>query len=252
MEVSDLFEILEETPDLLVVNKSGDLVCHPTKGDAYSSLIGRLRLYFQEQPQVQPSFINRLDRETSGIILIAKSPETHASMQRAFQQKHVVKIYHAIVHGCPREKSGCIDQPLGRDPGGPVIIKQTILPTGAPSVTEWSLLKGGEKFSLLEVRPQTGRLHQIRVHLSSIGHPIVGDKIYGPDPRHYLEFIQTGWTPKLARDLLTPRQLLHACELRIPDLRCKKERSWKAGTPPDLEKFLEEHLQICEEQICKV
>ncbi len=191
-ETQSLFEIIDETDDYLVINKCGDLVCHPTKGDAYSSLIGRLRVYFSNQPEVRPSFVNRLDRETSGVILIAKNPQVHASMQQAFQQNRIQKVYSAIVYGKPVHRAGIIEQPLGRDKNSEVTIKQTIQSDGATSITKWKVTYASTEFSLLEVRPQTGRLHQIRVHLASIGHPIVGDKLYGPDPRFYLEFVRHG------------------------------------------------------------
>jgi len=233
-----LFQILEESDDLLVINKTGDLVCHPTKGDEYSSLIGRLRLYFASQPEIKPSFINRLDRETSGVILIAKHPGAHTDAQRLFESGAVEKIYVAIVKGKPVTEEGVIDAPLGREPGSQVLVKQTVLAEGTPSRTHWKLLKSNGKFSLLEVRPETGRLHQIRAHLSFIGLPLVGDKIYGPDPSLFLEFIVTGWTAKLKRRLLVPRQMLHASALKMSGL--EKKWHWEAPIPEDMGLFLEE------------
>lgn len=249
-----LFEILDETPDWLAVNKPGNLVCHPTKGGPDSSLIGRLRLYFAGQPEVRPSFVNRLDRETSGVVLIAKNPQTHALMQRAFQQGRVEKIYRAVVQGVPAQPEGEINLPLAREPDAEIVIRQAVQSTGAPSLTRWKLLHpvaGTDtvepsvartgSFSILEVRPQTGRLHQIRVHLASLGHPIVGDKLYGPDPRLYLEFIRTGWTPTLEKQLLVPRQLLHAAELRIGRSDGGELGCWKAAVPADMTSFLQRH-----------
>jgi 23S rRNA pseudouridine1911/1915/1917 synthase len=234
--VNPLFEIIEETEDFLILNKPGGLVCHPTKGDAYSSLIGRLRLYFENKPEVKPSFVNRLDRETSGIIVIAKNPATHAGMQKSFEGGQVEKTYWAVVHGIPKEISGAIDKPLGREPGAEVVIKQTILEGGSSSQTSWQLLHQANDFSILEVKPKTGRLHQIRVHLSSIGHPIVGDKLYGPDSRLYLEFIQTGWTPTLEEKLLTSRQMLHAIALKV--FYKEKYWEWKSSVPEDMQYFI--------------
>jgi 23S rRNA pseudouridine1911/1915/1917 synthase len=235
-----LFDIIDESDDFLVVNKPGDLVCHPTKGDVYSSLISRLRLYFAEKPEVSPSFVNRLDRETSGVIVIAKNPETHAAMQRAFQEGNVEKTYLAIVQGIPHSESGVIDQPLAREPGAEVVIKQAIVEGGAASITSWKLLETGNQFSQLEVKPKTGRLHQIRVHLASIGHSIVGDKLYGPDWRLYLEFIRTGWTLDLEKKLLIQRQMLHATRLQVEFKN--KIWTWNAPIPSDMESFLEKHF----------
>ena len=237
MPTDTLFEIIEETADFLVVNKTGDLVCHPTKGDAYSSLIGRLRLYYANQPNVKPSFVNRLDRETSGVVLIAKHPVAHKTLQRQFDQRRVSKRYLAIVEGIPATDGGTIDQPIGREPGSVVIIKQAVIPDGMPSVTHWKKLGEGTGVTLLEVQPETGRLHQIRVHLSSIGHPIVGDKIYGPDPLFYLEFAKNGWNHMLEKRLKTRRQMLHAVEMGISDET--GIRQWKAPVPEDMRAFWE-------------
>lgn len=240
---SPLLDILDETTDLLALNKPGNLVCHPTKGDAYSSLISRLRLHYADRPEVQPSFVNRLDRETSGVILIAKNPATHASLQRAFTKGHVEKIYLAVVHGAMTDAEGEINQPLAREAGCEVGIKQSVQASGSPSVTRWKRLRVADTshgpLSLLEVRPETGRLHQIRVHLSSIGHPIVGDKIYGPDHRLYLEFIETGWTPALEARLVTSRQMLHACELKVRREDGETLGHWTAPVAADVLKFVE-------------
>jgi len=243
---TDLFECLDESDDWLVINKPANLVCHPTKGDALSSLIGRLRLYFPEQSGVQPSFVNRLDRETSGVVLIAKNPRAHAQLQRCFQNGHVEKVYFAIVHGVLGQNEGVIEKPIGRDSSSEIRIKQTILMNGQAAVTAWKCLSfshgGNTPFSMLEVRPQTGRLHQIRVHLSSIGHPIVGDKLYGPDPRLYLEFVRGGWTPALQKHLLVPRQMLHAAALRITRHGGTEVLEWKAPLPADMREFSYCHI----------
>lgn len=235
---SSLFEILDETEDYLVINKSGNLVCHPTKGDNYSSLIGQLRIYFSDQTGIRPSFVNRLDRETSGIVLVAKNPQTHALIQRSFQGNCVEKIYLAVVQGIPKESEGEIDQPIARDSRSEVAIKQAVSPNGAPSVTRWKQVRSMSPFSLLEVRPQTGRLHQIRVHLASIGHPIVGDKLYGPDSSFYLEFVRAGWTQKLEKHLLVKRQMLHAAELKISPNHRGSTWHWKAPVPKDMRDFI--------------
>jgi 23S rRNA pseudouridine1911/1915/1917 synthase len=232
---SPLFEVVDETSELLVINKPGDLVCHPTKGDEYSSLISRIRIYYQDQPQIKPSFINRLDRETSGIILIAKRPGVHARFQESFSRGVANKTYLAIVQGIPSTEQGEIQGCLTRDMDSIVHVKQRVHSTGTHSYTRWRLLGSSPGFSLLEVKPRTGRLHQIRVHLSSIGLPIVGDKIYGPDPQFYLDFIHQGWTPKLAERLFTSRQMLHAVELSFPE----QKLHWKTSIPSDMQDFLQ-------------
>lgn len=234
---SNLLEIVAESPDWCVLNKPGDLVCHPTKKGPTSSLIGRLRLHYEGRPEVQPSFVNRLDRETSGLVLVAKSPSAHKRLQAAWAGKSCEKSYLAIVHGTPREREGSIEQPLGKHPSAEVAILQAVVPGGAGSCTDWRLVEVMGGFSLLEVRPRTGRLHQIRVHLAWLGHPVVGDKLYGPDPRLYLEFIRTGWTPQLEERLLVSRQMLHAGRLAM-EVPGEGRLEWAAPPPADFAAFL--------------
>ena len=233
----NLLEIVAESPDWCVLNKPGDLVCHPTKKGPTSSLIGRLRLHYEGHPEVQPSFVNRLDRETSGLVLVAKSPAAHKRLQAAWGGESSEKAYLAIVHGTPREREGSIEQPLGKHPAAEVGILQAVVPGGSVSRTDWRLTEEMGAFSLLEVRPRTGRLHQIRVHLAWLGHPVVGDKLYGPDPRLYLEFIRTGWTPQLEERLLVSRQMLHAGRLAV-EVAVEGRLEWKAPPPPDFIGFL--------------
>jgi 23S rRNA pseudouridine1911/1915/1917 synthase len=230
-------EIVAESPGWCVVDKPGGLVCHPTKNGPTSSLIGRLRLHYEGQPAAQPSFVNRLDRETSGLVLVAKSPAAHKRLQAAMAAPMAEKVYLAIVHGTPRAREGLIEQPLGRHPSSEVGILQAVVPGGAASATGWRLVEDLGGFSLLEVRPRTGRLHQIRVHLAWLGHPVVGDKLYGPDPRLYLEFIRTGWTPSLAARLLVPRQMLHAGRLAL-EVPGEGRLAWEAPPPSDFAGFL--------------
>lgn len=235
---TNLLAVVEENADWCVVNKPGDLVCHPTKKGPTSSLIGRLRLHYEGQGGVRPSFVNRLDRETSGLVLVAKSPPAHKRLQAALAAESSEKAYVAIVHGRPRERQGSIVQPLGKHPAAEVAILQAVVTGGAASRTDWRLVEEMGAFSLLEVRPRTGRLHQIRVHLAWLGHPVVGDKLYGPDPRLYLEFIRTGWTPQLESRLLAPRQMLHAARLAA-EVEGAGRREWEAPPPPDFMAFLE-------------
>lgn len=236
-------DVVDESTDYLVVNKPGDLVCHPTTGDdPYSSLIGRIRLYlreratsFPEASQPCPHFVNRLDRETSGLVMISKHKERHKYWVEAYESSQ--KIYQAVVAGWPKLDGGLIDAPLGPASGSPVRLKQAVNPLGKPARTEWRVLRrgwrDGRPYSLLEVRPQTGRMHQIRVHLAHLGHPLVGDKIYGPDETCFLEFLDHGWTPRLESCLLRRRHLLSAVKMEILDW------NWSISAPGDLTDFLE-------------
>ena len=178
-----LFDIIYEDSELLVVNKPADLVCHPTKTDAYSSLISRMRLHLGEGSH--PQLVNRLDRETSGVTLAAKDADTARALRRIWENRQVEKDYLTIVHGHVLEEHGVIEAPLGKDELSRVVIKDCVRADGAAARTEYwvqqRFTNQESPFTLLLVRPQTGRKHQIRIHLAHIGHPLVGDKLYGGD-----------------------------------------------------------------------
>lgn len=219
--------IVDETEDYILVDKPGGLVCHPTKGDVYSSLISRLRLYF-EGTEVEPRFVHRLDRETSGLIVISKNRSAHKHFCRQLEQAE--KIYLAVVEG-ELTGAGLIDQDLGKATGSPVIVKQAVVKEGKSSQTAWKSLDVQDGFTLLELQALTGRMHQLRVHLQWLGHPIVGDKLYGVDETLYLDFTEHDWTPRHEEMLLARRQLLSAVKLRTP------KYAWSIPAPSDISGF---------------
>ncbi|MGA3142630.1 MAG: RluA family pseudouridine synthase [Verrucomicrobiota bacterium] len=273
--MENLFDIIHEDAGLLVVNKPAGLVCHPTKSGEMSSLIGRARLYLLStswrgeaerrrlNPQlstgaVAPHLVNRLDRETSGIVIIAKDSEIAGELGKLWETRVVQKEYLAIVHGLVRDNHGLIDVPLGRDERSRVAIKDCVRHDGTPAQTEywveqrfsrslvgptcWSALTRGPSsvaqplrrvdsafppvapstlnpqpstYSLLRVIPRTGRKHQIRIHLAHLGHPIVGDKLYGGDEDLYLALVENRLTPEQLARLILPHQALHARAVRF-------------------------------------
>ncbi len=239
------FHIIDEAEDYLVVDKPPFLLIHPTKPDGPPTLWKAVRelLAFEIANGGQVSIVNRLDRETSGIVLIAKTAPAARRFGLLMQGKKLAKEYLALVWGWPEWETQVVDAPLDRKgKHGPsaIWLKQAIIAKGAAAVTEFEVLErfakatsAGDRFALIRARPLTGRTHQIRVHLASIGHPIVGDKIYGPDEKLYLEFIQTGWTRSLEERLLMPRHALHASRLSI-----EGDKDWEAPLPHDIEEFL--------------
>lgn len=222
--MNQLFEIIHEDADLLVVHKPADLVCHPTKGDEYSSLISRARIYLRSAPHL----IHRLDRETSGLVVIAKNPVAARELGKIWETRVVQKEYLAIVHGHVLADQGIIEAPLGKDEASKVAIKDCVRPDGNPAQTEFFVEQrflarpagsheqnGAAPFTLLRLHPLTGRKHQIRIHVAHIGHPIVGDKLYGGDPDLYLALVEKRLTDEQRARLILPQHALHASRIQF-------------------------------------
>ncbi|MDF9832986.1 23S rRNA pseudouridine1911/1915/1917 synthase [Ereboglobus sp. PH5-5] len=198
---------------IIAINKPGDIPCHPSKDGPWSSLSGAVREHFGD---AAAHLIFRLDRETSGVVVYARDPRTARRLQMAAQNRKYGKAYFAILCGELRE-AVAVDQPLGPDYDCPVAIKNKVVRAGQgqSARTRFEPLQCSGGFTFARVITETGRKHQIRAHAQWLGHPLVGDKIYGPDARLFLEFIETGWTPKLAGRLLMARQALHCAEIDL-------------------------------------
>jgi 23S rRNA pseudouridine1911/1915/1917 synthase len=202
-------------PRLIVINKPGLIVCHPSKHGPWSSLIGACREYLGVERLHMPS---RLDRETSGVVVLSRDPALGSQLQTAIQNRQVHKTYIAILDGA-LEAPRTVDQPIGRDVHSAITVRQWIdAEHGASAETVFEPVCTNGRYTLAIVRPRTGRLHQIRVHASSMGHPVTADKLYGPDPSFFLEFIREGFTRNLARQLPLRRHALHALRIEFSEV----------------------------------
>lgn len=233
--------MIEERPEWIVVNKPPGLQVHPKKPGGPRTLWDELRglLAYELVNGGSLSIINRLDRETSGVVLIAKTTAAARRFHRAMQARAFAKEYLALVRGWPEWESHGVDAPIlrqGEVRPSAVYLRRTVHPKGAAAFTRFRVEARLEhprlaRFALVRAFPATGRTHQIRVHLAHAGHPILGDKLYGPDPGCYLEFIRTGWTPALEARLFMARHALHSARLGAEvEGIC---HDWRAEDVPD-------------------
>ncbi len=240
------FRILGETTDLLAIDKPPFLLVHPSKPGGPVTLWDRLRelLAYEIAGGGQVSLINRLDRETSGIVLVAKNAAAARSCAMAMARGEIAKEYLALVVGWPEGDVWDVREPilrLGEVQHSRIWLKRAVHPEGAPSHTSFRVVERIRhplhgRLALIHCTPHTGRTHQIRVHLAHSGYPVVGDKIYGPSEDCYLEFIETGWSRGLEERLMLPRHALHSCSLSVT-LEGAKHR-WQSPLPEDLQRFL--------------
>ncbi|MDP6538953.1 MAG: RluA family pseudouridine synthase [Planctomycetota bacterium] len=234
-------EVLWEDGVALAVAKPAGLPVHPSGRHVSDTLIQRVHAHRRaeiERAGVAPRLCHRLDRETSGIVLIATDQRAHRRIMRQFERRQVEKEYLAIVHGEVGEEHGSIDLPLGPARASRVGLKIAVAADGLPSKTSWSIERRIGDHTLLRCRLHTGRQHQLRVHLAAIGHPIVGDKLYAHDEAIFQRSIDGRLTGEDRRLLVLDRHALHHTRLVFRSPAGDDPVEITCPLPPDLVSFL--------------
>jgi 23S rRNA pseudouridine1911/1915/1917 synthase len=227
------FEVIHEDDDVLILDKPPGLPMHPTATYHKNTLTYLLRERYGEGA---PHICHRLDRETSGVVVCAKHRDAERSLKQAFENRRVSKRYVAITRGALPEDEGVIDRAMGRATTGLHVLME-IKPEGEglAAVTRFLVRERREGATLVELEPATGRQHQLRVHLAHVGHPIVGDKLYGPEGvEAFMEYIDAGMTPALRRRLGHERHALHAQDLVVDHPRTGAPLALHAPMPEDM------------------
>ncbi len=225
--------VLYQDEDLLAVNKPADLICHPTDKVVENSAVSILRRQF---PGKGLLLAHRLDRETSGVLLLARNRKAARKLAEEFAERRIRKEYLAVVQGLVPWKRTALALPVGRE-GLEIKVRQKT-GAGQEAATEFECLGAGERHCLVKAMPRTGRLHQIRVHLAALGHPVVGDKLYTGKGEAYLKAARGEMTPADLEGLGAPRQMLHASSLLLRHPRSGAELALQAPPPPDFADFL--------------
>ena len=236
-EVPRFFGILAEDETFLALDKPAGLPMHTTAKFWKNTLVALLRERF---PSEALQICHRLDRETSGVLLVARGRVAASFLKRAFAQRLVRKSYLALVHGVPAAPEGVIDRPM-RLVDSRTHIMMGVASDGSPAVTRYRVVRPFAEHALVEASPETGRQHQIRVHLASIGHPIVGDKLYGASEQAFMDYCDSGLTPELLATFDgLPRHALHAARLCFPHPRTREPFTIESPLPEDLVAYIKE------------
>lgn len=229
-------DIVYEDDTLVVVNKPAGLVVHPAAGMPSGTLANALAYHFQQLPAgtgVRPGLVHRLDRDTSGLLVVAKTDSALENLSDQFRDRTVYKSYVALVHGRVAASSGKIDQPLARDPSNRT--RMAVVRGGRNALTLYRVRRGFDRFTLLDVELKTGRTHQIRVHLAWLKHPVVGDETYGAGRNNTIQD-----TRLRARVRSLNRQFLHAEKLGFTHPKTGEFVKFESPLPEDLIGLLSE------------
>jgi 23S rRNA pseudouridine1911/1915/1917 synthase len=229
--------IVFEDDDLIVINKPAGLVVHPAAGIQSGTLANALAYHFQQLStrggSIRPGIVHRLDKDTSGLLVAAKTEASHESLSDQFRAREVFKSYIALVYGVVKQQEGRIEQPIARDPRNRT--RMAIVAGGRGALSLYKVRRSYNSFTLLDVEIKTGRTHQIRVHLAWLKHPVVGDELYAGGRDNNLQDVRLR-----AHIRKLNRQFLHAEHLRFSHPRTGEPMRFVAPLPPDLLALLEQ------------
>ena len=235
LEAQDLpLTIVWEDEDLAVVDKPAGMVVHPAPGHPDGTLVNALLFHLRDLSGVggrlRPGIVHRLDRDTSGLLVVAKTDRAHVALADALRRRRVKRLYQALVWGRMPESSGTVEAPIGRDPRSRK--RMAVVEGGRPAVTRYRVREDWPAAQLLDVALKTGRTHQIRVHVAHLGHPVVGDEVYGAGGARGISGAARRWATELDRRV--GRQFLHAAELAFEHPVSGERLHFEAALPEDL------------------
>lgn len=239
-------KVVHEDSSLIVVDKPAGMVVHPAAGNYDGTLVNAVLYHCRDLSGIggviRPGIVHRLDKDTSGLMVIAKTDEAHRELSEQFKQHLVTKVYYAFIFGNPRQDEGLIEAAVGRHPVDRK--KMSVFSRrGKEALTRWKVIERYGFLSFLEIRIETGRTHQIRVHLNSIGHPILGDNTYGNSTKR-VQAIQDTKVRSGLRSL--KRHALHAGRFAFTHPRTRERIEFRSPLPEDMEHlrvFLNEHIK---------
>lgn len=224
-------DIVYEDDDVLVVNKPAGMVVHPAPGNYTGTLVNALMYHCGDKLSsingvIRPGIVHRIDKDTSGLLMVAKNDKAHSSLSQQLSEHSITRRYNAVVYSNIKEDEGTVDRPIGRDPSNRLRNAVTEL-NSKNAVTHYKVLERFGSFSLIEARLETGRTHQIRVHMAYLKHPLLGDELYGPAKS------------KAASKLGAKRQMLHAGILGFVHPSTGEYMEFQSPLPEDFEKVLD-------------